>query len=130
MLRPPSRPPDAMEEPRVSEPGDGPEGAGSLSLMHPPSTVDELQSIVNAFASDAIRGRPCKLINSKGACLDTEYRLDNSLQHLLVFTPGADRSSVEVQCNIGRIQDIHTYAGDGPSCFEPAVIRSVGNEQD
>merc|ERR1719162_2553641 len=107
MLRPPSRPPDAMEEPRVSEPGDGPEGAGSLSLMHPPSTVDELQSIVNAFASDAIRGRPCKLINSKGACLDTEYRLDNSLQHLLVFTPGADRS-----------------------CFEPAVIRSVGNEQD
>lgn len=130
MLWPRSCPPDAMKEPRLSEPGDGPERAGSLLPPRPPDTVENLQKVVNAFASDAIRGRPCKIINSKGACLDTEYRLDNSLQNLLVFTPGANRSSVEVHCNIGRIQDIHTYAGDGPSCFEPAVIQSVGNERD
>lgn len=88
-----------------------------------------LQRLVNTFAHDAVRGRPCKFINSRLECCSTEYRLDSSLQYLLVFS-STDHSSVEVQCNVGRIQDIHTYAEDGPNCFHPQIVSNVGNPED
>lgn len=93
------------------------------------SEKTQLQRLVDAFAHTAIRGRPCKFVNSRLECVDTEYRLDSSLQYLLVFS-AVNKNLVEVQCNIGRIQDIHTYAEDGPGCFHPKILQNICDAHD
>merc|ERR1739848_392165 len=69
-------------------------------------------------------------INSTYECVDAQYRLEPSLQHLLILTSNGVVRSVEVKCNIGQIQDIHTYVGDGPSAFDPGILRCVAKRED
>lgn len=117
-----SMPGKPAERSPLSKAGDAGDGAAGVAS----SAIQNLQKEVTTFAYEAIRGRQCKFINAQGVCLDTEYRLDSTLQHLMVFTPNS--SSVEVQCNVGRIQDIYTHAVDGPSSFPPHVVRCAEHE--
>lgn len=92
-----------------------------------PEAVDEeaekagLRTLVNSFAQKAVRGCPCLFLRANGDRLKALYRLDKSLQYLMLV-PETDPNNILVTCPIGAIQDIHTCLEDGPECFPPEVV--------
>jgi len=111
--------------PRVASSQAEADGSSSRSLTAEQKEVEKarLQALVNSFAKRAVRGCPCEYVREgTGERLVTQYRIDKSLEYLIIVTPN-EQQSHEVLCPIAAIQDIYSMIEDGEGCFPPEVVR-------
>eukprot|EP00445_Apocalathium_hangoei_P089288 CAMPEP_0204222746 /NCGR_PEP_ID=MMETSP0361-20130328/82414_1 /ASSEMBLY_ACC=CAM_ASM_000343 /TAXON_ID=268821 /ORGANISM="Scrippsiella Hangoei, Strain SHTV-5" /LENGTH=286 /DNA_ID=CAMNT_0051188403 /DNA_START=45 /DNA_END=903 /DNA_ORIENTATION=- len=94
----------------------------SLTAEQKEAEKARLQALVNSFAKRAVRGCPCEYVREgTGERLVTQYRIDKSLEYLIIVTPN-EQQSHEVMCPIAAIQDIYSLIEDGEGCFPPEVV--------
>jgi len=114
----------------------------SLTAEQKEAEKARLQALVNSFAKRAVRGCPCEYVREgTGERLVTQYRIDKSLEYLIIVTPNdcagdapagretevaplanQEQQSHEVMCPIAAIQDIYSLIEDGEGCFPPEVV--------
>jgi len=107
------------------------EGSTTRSLTAEEKEAEKarLQQLVNTFAKRAVRGCTCEYIREGTAeRLATQYRIDKSLEYLIVVSP-MDQQSQEVTCPIAAIQDIYSLVEDGEACFPPEVLKALKPEE-
>lgn len=103
--------------------------ARSLSPEEKEAEKARLQQLVNSFAKKAVRGCPCVYLKeSTGERCSTQYRIDKSLEYLIVVS-SQDTTRAEVTCPIAAIQDIYSLVEDGEGCFPAEVVSNLKPEE-
>mmetsp|Transcript_49940 Transcript_49940/g.79024 ORF Transcript_49940/g.79024 Transcript_49940/m.79024 type:complete len:220 (-) Transcript_49940:140-799(-) len=111
--------------PRQEEPS----SARSLTPEEKEAEKARLQQLVNSFAKKAVRGCPCTYLKeSTGERLNTQYRIDKSLEYLIVVSD-QDANRAEVTCPISSIEDIYSLVEDGAECFPTEVVSKLSSEE-
>jgi len=106
-----------------------PFSARSLSPEEKEGEKARLQQLVNSFAKKAVKGCPCLYLKeSTGERVATQYRIDKSLEYLIVVS-SQDSQRAEVTCPIGAIQDIYSLVEDGEGCFPTEVVSKLKPEE-
>jgi len=115
------------ESPRLQE--SIPFSARSLSPEEKAAEKARLQQLVNSFAKKAVKGCPCLYLKeSTGERVATQYRIDRSLEYLIVVS-SQDSQRAEVTCPIGAIQDVYSFVEDGEGCFPTEVVSKLKPEE-
>mmetsp|Transcript_5747 Transcript_5747/g.16342 ORF Transcript_5747/g.16342 Transcript_5747/m.16342 type:complete len:221 (-) Transcript_5747:98-760(-) len=104
---------------------DGPVTSRSLSPGEKEAEKARLQVLVNSFVRRAVSGCPCTYFREgTGVRARTQYRIDKSLEYLLVLSQDAG-GRAEVACPIAAIQDIYSLAEDGASSFPGEAVSAL-----
>merc|ERR1719201_2663869 len=107
---------------------DSARSAPSLTASEKEAEKARLQQLVNSFAKKAVRGCPCVYLKeSTGERCSTQYRIDKSLEYLIVVS-SQDTTRAEVTCPIAAIQDIYSLVEDGEGCFPADVVSKLKPE--
>merc|ERR1719201_1381170 len=107
---------------------DSARSAPSLTASEKEAEKARLQQLVNSFAKKAVRGCPCVYLKeSTGERCSTQYRIDKSLEYLIVVS-SQDTTRAEVTCPIAAIQDIYSLVEDGEGCFPAEAISKLTPE--
>jgi len=115
----------------LPSPGTTDDGSTARSLTPEEKEAEKsrLQALVNTFAKRAVRGCQCQYLKEGNAeRLTTQYRIDKSLEYLIVVNP-SDPQTQEVTCPIASIQDIYSLVEDGESCFPPELVKNLSAEE-
>mmetsp|Transcript_24523 Transcript_24523/g.47654 ORF Transcript_24523/g.47654 Transcript_24523/m.47654 type:complete len:195 (-) Transcript_24523:47-631(-) len=105
-----------------SRPINGSYSERSLTAQEKEQEKARLQTLVNTFARQAVKGCPCKFFREGGGgLLATSYCIDKGLDRLMIMSPD-NSDSREVTCTISSIQDIYSLIEDGSACFPPEVV--------
>lgn len=103
--------------------------ARSLTAEQKEAEKSRLQALVNSFAKKAVKGCMCVYLKeSTGEQCATQYRIDKSLEYLIVVC-NQDAARAEVTCPIAAIQDIYSLAEDGEGCFPADVVAKLTPEE-
>lgn len=113
----------------VPDPNAGTQSARSLTPEEKEQEKARLQQLVNSFAKKAVKGCPCVYLKEgTGKRSSTQYRINKSLEHLVIENP-KDPSQADVMCPIAGIQDIYSVSEDGEACFPQDVLQTLIPEE-
>merc|ERR1740138_1599614 len=103
--------------------------ARSLTQEEKEAEKVRLQTLVNTFARNAVKGCPCVYFRDNGSeRMVTWYKIDKYLENLIVVSPKADEAE-KVRCPVAAIQDIYCLQEDDEACFPPEVIATLRPEE-